>query len=375
MIKASIPYFTEEDIEYIQEKFSGILRDGGYLSTGQYTEAFEREFADYIGTKYAIACNSGTSALEIIFRSLDLSDKEVIIPSNTFIATANAVMNSGAIPVFADCNAGLGLSFDDVVSKVGPRTGAICNVHIGGIISSEVIKISNYCKENNIYFVEDAAQAHGSYDENEKAGNFGVAAGFSFFSTKVMTTGEGGMITTNEEEIYRKAKSLREFGKQPNEIYTNIYERFGYNWRMPEVSSIIGLRQLKNLNLMIVKRKRIAEKYDSLLENNKNFIIHNGAKFFKGQNHYKYIIILNDGVNRDMLHLEFKKRGIQPSGYIYELPLHSMKIFEFIKSTNLPKTDSFCLRHFCLPIHPNLKDHEIEYISRSLIEITNKFGV
>ena len=217
-IPATKPTFNDEDINYIKEKFEDILRGNSFLSQYKYSEQLEKEFASYVGTKFAVTCNSGTSALELIFRGLNVKDREVILPSNTFIATANAILNAGGVPVYADCDHTMCLDYSDTIGRVTKNTIAICHVHIGGIVSSNALKIAEYCKKNNLYFVEDSAQGHGSSNNGQRAGSLGTAAGFSFFSTKVMTTGEGGVVTTNDKRLVAKMKSMREFGKQKKGI-------------------------------------------------------------------------------------------------------------------------------------------------------------
>ena len=238
------------------EKYKEILEGKSFLSMYKYGEEFEQKFATYIGTKSAVACNSGTSALELIFESIDVKGKEVIVPSNTFLATVIAIRNAGGTPIFAECNDQMCLDYDDAIKKVTKNTIAICIVHIGGIVPESVIPLKSYCDKNQLFLIEDAAQAHGSSLKGIKAGNFGTAAAFSFFS-KVMTTGEGGMVTTNSSQLVEKMKSMREFGKVKTGIYTNYHKYFGYNWRLQEVSALMGIRQLKSLDNFIKEDKRL----------------------------------------------------------------------------------------------------------------------
>jgi len=366
-IAATKPTFSSEDIDVITEKFKDILQGNSFLSQYKYSEEFESGFAEYIGTNFAVSCNSGTSALELIFRGLDISGKEVILPSNTFIATANAIINAGGQLIFADCNDDMCLDFDSVISLISDNTAAICHVHIGGLVSDSSLRLSEYCLKNNIYFVEDAAQAHGSSKMGKKAGTLGVAAGFSFFSTKVMTTGEGGMVTTDDAELVSRMKSLREFGKIKKGIFTNYHTSLGYNWRMPEVSALMGIRQLLSIEDFIDDRKSISNIYDSLLSNVKNIRIIRpcvSSRF----NHFKYVVIL-ERVDRQSIHEALQERGINVSGYIYELPLHKQPVFNSYNEVSLPKTEYLCAQHICLPIYPTLGKGDAEYIAKSLIEI------
>lgn len=365
-IPASLPSFSSDDINFIIDNFKDILEGKSFLSQYKFSEIFENNFSKFIGTKYGVSCNSGTSALELIFRSIDISGKEVILPSNTFIATANAIINAGGKLVFADCDDDMCLSYDDVINKVNKNTIAICHVHIGGVVSKNSIQLSTFCKSNNIYFVEDAAQAHGSFFQNNKAGNLGDAAAFSFYSTKVMTTGEGGMITTNNEDISIKAKSLREFGKKPNDVYTNIYWALGYNWRMPEVSALLGIKQLESLEENILKRKAIISHYDLLLKN-KKFFNPIGLEYRNEFNGFKYILKVDPEL-RSQLHKFFLKKNISPSGYVYELPLHRMSVFSEHNNNDLPNSDDYCASHFCLPVYPKMTEENIVYVVKHFCE-------
>tara|TARA_Y100001968_G_C19419364_1_gene750865 strand:- start:1232 stop:2353 length:1122 start_codon:yes stop_codon:yes gene_type:complete len=360
-VPATKPFFSEDDQEFILKRYKSILEGKSFLSMYKYSEEFENKFAKYIGTNMAVGCNSGTSALELIFESLDVRGKEVIVPSNTFLATVIAIRNAGAIPVFVDCNDQMCLDYESTIKKVNSKTIAICIVHIGGIVSESVIPLKSYCEKNNLYLVEDAAQAHGSSLEGTKAGGFGIAAAFSFFSTKVMTTGEGGMVTTNSLQLVEKMKSMREFGKVKTDIYINYHKYFGYNWRMPEVSALMGIRQLASLDKFINRRKEIASIYDSELSQLDDIRIINPSDK-TSHNYFKYIIVLEKG-DRKNLHKFLEKHDISPSGYIYELPLHQQPVLTEHKLLNLPKTEFLCSNHICLPIFYTMSDEQVRYVA------------
>lgn len=363
-VPATKPYFSEEDIEFITERFKDILRGNSFLTMHKYGAEFEEKFARFVGTNHAVGCNSGTSALELICRALNVSGKEVILPSNTFVASANAIMNAGGIPVFADCGDDMCLDADDVVRRITPKTAAIMQVHIGGIVSSSTLKLQKICRERKIHLVEDAAQAHGSELNGVKAGAFGTASGFSFFSTKVMTTGEGGMVTTNDAEMAEKMKSLREFGKVRTGIYINYYTAMGYNWRLPEVASLMGIRQLASLPEFVKRRQQIARIYDTEFAGNPDIkIVEPSDK--KGHNYFKYVVILPNH-NRAAVHKALEAEGIQPSGYVYELPLHKQPVFPKDNNLSLPKTEYACEHHICLPIFYGMTDEQAHYVAATL---------
>ncbi|HIG98826.1 TPA: DegT/DnrJ/EryC1/StrS family aminotransferase [Candidatus Woesearchaeota archaeon] len=366
-VPATKPYFSEEDIGFITEKFKDILRGNSFLTMHKYAAEFESKFAAYIGTKFAVGCNSGTSALEMICRALKISGKEVILPSNTFVASANAVLNAGAIPVFADCGDDLCLDAADVGKRITSKTAAIMTVHIGGIVSNGTLQLQRLCRERGIHFIEDAAQAHGSSLNGIKAGAFGVASGFSFFSTKVMTTGEGGMVATDNAGLASEMKSLREFGKVPTGIYINYYRAMGYNWRMPEVAALMGLRQLQSLDVFVKRRQEIAKIYDEELYGNSDIVIVHPPNP-KSHNYFKYMVILPNHDRADV-HKALVADGIQPSGYVYELPLHRQPVFPEHNGLSLPKTEYVCARHLCLPIFYGMTDEQAHYVASSLKRI------
>jgi len=366
-VPATAPSFSEEDISFIIKHFAGILRGESFLSMYVYGKEFESRFAAYTGTDHAVACNSGTSALELIFRALDIEGREVIVPSNTFLATAIAVLNAGGTPVFADCGDDMSLDPTDAASRVTEETAAITQVHVGGIVSEGVLQTKALCEERGIHLVEDAAQAHGSVLNGRRAGTLGTAAGFSFFSTKVMTTGEGGMVTTNDPDLVLQMKSSREFGKIRKGVYANYHETFGYNWRMPEVAALMGLRQLESLDAFIERRREIVRRYDELLAEVEDVtIVH--RKGHDSYNGFKYMIVLPHH-DRVKVHREMDTMGISPSGYIYEIPLHKLPVFPESNDLCLPKTEFICRQHLCLPVFVGMSDEQVDYVAESLQKV------
>src|SRR6266571_3620476 len=252
--------FSNEDISNITEEISECLRTGA-LTLGQNGRQFEEEFAALCRVPYAVAVNSGTSALEIILRAIGVQNREVIVPTNTFFATAAAVIHAGGRVRFADCEPGsFALDLGSLRECLNANTAAIIVVHIGGLITPRISEISDVCKQVGVPLIEDAAHAQGSTLGGRPAGSFGLAAAFSFYPTKVMTSCEGGMITTNDPGLVRRAKILRDQGKA--EFGANYHVELGYNWRMSELHAALGLRQLNRLNEFISTRRRVAAMYD-----------------------------------------------------------------------------------------------------------------
>jgi dTDP-4-amino-4,6-dideoxygalactose transaminase len=365
-------YFPKDTIEWITSKINDLLKNGDFLTQGKYVEEFEKEFAKYIGTKYAVAVSSGTAALEIILRAIDIQGYHVIVPTNTFAATAYAVIHAGGKPIFADISADMNISISDIKKRLTKKTKVIIPVHIGGIISQNIYSLLELANKQNIYIVEDAAHAHGSTLNGKKAGTFGEANAFSFFSTKVITTGEGGMITSNNKEIVEKAKLLRDQGK----IKGNIVGMIGYNWRMTELQAIIGLAQLRLLEEIIEKRNQIANFYYELLTEIPILYPFKPSKNAR-YNYYKLIVFLQKGRNPEKLRIHLKERyNVSLGGYVYEIPLHRQIVFkDYVEDINsYPIADDLCIRHITLPIYPQMTKDEVMYVIKSLKNSLRELG-
>lgn len=365
-IPAARIYFPEEDRRQILKQIDEILTSG-QLTLGKYTKEFEQRFAEYVGAKYAVAVNSGTSALEIILRALDIEGHSVIVPTNTFFATPVSVIHAGGKVIFADIINNLCLDTESLKQSISEDTKAVIVVHIGGIIQPQITEIKQICKEHDLFLVEDAAHAHGSTLDGKKAGSFGIAGAFSFYPTKVMTSGEGGMITTDDENIYNKALVFRDQGKAG--FYDNVHTEMGYNWRMSEVHAAIGLSQFARLEEFITNRRRIARIYDRELKRiNKLRPVEIPTEV--KSNYYKYAAILDTGIDRASLKKELKeKHGVSLSGEVYELPCHLQPIFRKLYNFSggeFPIAEDLCQRQICLPIFATMTEEEARYVIDSL---------
>ncbi len=260
-VPAAAIHFPEEDRGWILARIGECL-ESGRLTLGPNGAALEEEFAQLCQVRYAVAVNSGTSALEIILRTIGVEDREVVVPTNTFYATAGAVLHAGGRIRFADCEPeSFALDVASLRAALGPQTAAVVLVHIGGIITPRIDEIRAMCDAAGVALVEDAAHAHGCLLNGKSAGSFGRAAAFSFYPTKVMTSGEGGMIVTDDEAVYREAIIYRDQGKEG--FATNFHVRLGYNWRMSEPHAIIGLAQLRRLGEFTARRAEVAAVYDA----------------------------------------------------------------------------------------------------------------
>lgn len=358
-------HIPNEDIEFILKETKKILKSGFFI-LGKNTERFEKEFAKFIGTKYAVATNNGTSALEISLRALNIKNKEIIVPTNTNFATPAAVLYAGGKLRFIDADPKtFSIKLKDVKKTVNENTKGIVIVHIGGTITPEIEKISKFCKENDLFLLEDGAHAHGSAFHGKKAGNFGTIGAFSFYPTKVMTSGEGGMIVTNSFNLHKEALYYRDQGKI--NFGKNYHIRMGNSWRMGEVNAVIGTTQLKRLPKFIQHRKKIAHFYDQKLSNTKRLelIIPSEGSIC---NYYKYILLLDKNIAREKLkEIMREKFGVSLSGEVYEIPCHLQPVFKGkFKGESFKNAEEICARHICLPISAATSLKEANHVVFSL---------
>jgi dTDP-4-amino-4,6-dideoxygalactose transaminase len=358
--------FSPEDRAWIAERIQEVLASG-QLTLGRFGAAFEERFAPLCSARHGVAVNSGTSALEIIFRILGVEGRDVLVPTNTFFATAAAVAHAGGRPVFIDMDPeSFGVSPEGVERAITPATVGVVAVHIGGLVSRRMGELAELCRRKGLWLVEDASHAHGSSQDGIPAGGFGVAAAFSFYPTKVITSAEGGMIVTSDSHLAEEARIYRDQGKAS--FGENAHLRLGYNWRMSEPHAIIGLRHLERLPAMIADRQRAAAAYDRGLAESRALRplpVPPGGR----SNFYKYVVVLSERRDRRALKRELKERfGVSLAGEVYEVPLHAQPVFKPYASAALPLAEDLCARHLCLPIFPSLEQAQIRQVLRALRE-------
>ncbi len=359
--------FLPEDRAWIADRIQEVLSTG-QLTLGKFGAEFEKQFALYCGVQHAVAVNSGTSSLEIILRALQAEGKDVLVPTNTFFATAAAVVHAGANPVLVDMDPESFAVLPEQMEKcLTPKTAGIIVVHIGGIVSKHMPALVDLAQRKGLWLVEDAAHAHGSSLAGTCAGAFGIAASFSFYPTKVMTSAEGGMITTSDANIAEEARRYRDQGKKS--FTENLHVRMGYNWRMSEPHAIIGLKHLERLPAMIEDRQKIARIYDDALKSFKNLYtlpIPEGGSC----NYYKYIAVVKKLDDRKALKAMVRERyGVGLAGEVYEEPLHKQPIFEKYYNSPLPISEDLCARHICLPVFSGMEEADAHHVIQALKEV------
>ena len=364
---------TDEEIQEFTRESAKILRSG-ILILGEYTRRFEQAFAEFIGVKHAIAVNSGTSALEILLRLKGVTDKTVLVPTNTNFATAAAVLRAGGHVQYLDMDrATFAPTLAMVQEAVGqrpqspqaPLTGVLW-VHIGGVITPEFPAVVEYCRRQGLFIVEDAAHAHGSQLGGVKSGNLADAAAFSFFPTKVMTTCEGGMITTNNDEEEYLARSFRNQGKRGMN-YGSLHYDLGNSWRITEMNALLGLMQLHKLPHVLQKRQAVYQIITKALDEAGLHYV--STHHMDAASQYKLIVTLPTGRRVDDMKTALADHGILLGGAVYDLPCHRQPVFEGIcMSATYPGADRWCPNHICPPLTTTMTAQEAEHVGTALVK-------
>ena len=332
----------------------------GTLTIGPLTSNLETSFARAHQAAHAVGTNSGTSAIEIALRACGAESGEVIVPANTFYATAAAVVHAGGKPRFADVDPStLALSAETVERALRPSVTAVIHVHIGGSISREIEPIRALCADRGVLLFEDAAHAHGSTLDGRFAGSWSKAATFSFYPTKVVASAEGGMILTSERSLSDEARVYRDQGKAS--FLGGGHIRLGSAWRMSELQAAVALVQLDRMGEHIDRRREVAAIYDAALAQIPG-ITALGEKT-GGSNYYKYVAVLDAGIDRDTFKATMKEEfAVGMSGEVYGTPLHREPVFEPFVEEDLPVAEDLCARHVCLPIHSDMADSEVDQV-------------
>jgi len=340
-----IPFFVQEFTDEMEEAAVDALRNESFVN-GESVSKFEEEFARYIGTKYAVSVNSGNSALQLSLMALDISaDSKVATPTNSFIASANCIRMTNAQPILTDIDARDG-GID--VSSITEKVDAIIPVHIYGN-PCDFDSVEIFAKEQKIPIIEDACQAHGAIYKNKKVGGLSDVGCFSFYPTKNMTVGgDGGMSTTNNEEIADKIRSIRDNGRKTK----NEFDKLGFTMRLNTVNAAMGRINLKYLDEKNSRRREIVSIYkenlieDCILPENEN-----------GKSVYHQIVIRHE--NRNKIREELTNNDIGSAIY-YEKPIHLQPLYlEY--DYKLPNSEKFAKEVLSLPSYPSLtNDHLLE---------------
>lgn len=356
------PYLDSKEYKSIESCF-----DNNWITEGPKSKEFVERLCSFIGCKYAVLAPNGTLSLYMALKSIGIGvGDEVLVPNFTFIATANAVEMCGAKPVFVDINEDLHINLLECEKLVSKKTKAIMPVHIYGM-ACNMDEILNFSKKHKLKVVEDAAQAIGVYWDGKHSGTFGDVGSFSFFADKTITTGEGGLVVTNDEKIFNQLQYIRNQGRIDRGSF--IHPEIGYNFRMTDIQSAIGLTQLEKLDDIIQKKTKILELYKQNL-NPKIKIIEPQEK----SNHipFRVCITVPDGSNELMEYM--KEKGIETRTFFY--PLHKQPAYKnsisffkkILKKQSFSISEKMYNEGVCLPSFVSISEEQIKYICHTINE-------
>jgi len=357
-IAINIPLVGKEEISAV----TSILKKGALTSAanqgGKHVQEFEKLASKFVKSKYAIAVNSGTAALQAALYALDIKKgDEVLVPSFTFVATVNAVVSTGAKPVFVDIlNKNFTINPDDIEKKITKKTRAIIPVHLYGNVAN-IERLSEISKKNKIPIIEDSAQSLGSTYKRKHTGTFFEMGCYSMYPAKVMTAGEGGFIVTNNKKLRDKLLMIRNHGM----VHGYDTRTFGLNLRLPEINAAIATVQMKKLPKFLKSRKNNAELLSKLISDLDIQLPQQRKN--ENVNWYLYTITTK---KRDLLLKKLNQKGIGATSY-YPTPVHKTPFYKL--KTKLPVTDWASKNVLSLPIHPNVTKKNIEFISKTMHEI------
>lgn len=369
-IPLSSPDVTESEIEVV----SAVLRTPR-LSMGPKLEEFERAMAGYVGTSHAIAVNSGTSGLHLCMRALGIVEgDEVIVPSFAFIAVANAVRYERASPVFVDIDPQtLNLDPQRIEEAITPRTRAIVLVHTFGCPAA-LTEILEIARRHDLFVIEDACEAIGAEYRGRKVGSFGDAGVFGFYPNKQITTGEGGMIVTNDARISALTRKLRNQGRGDSCEWLQ-HEEVGYNYRMSEMNCALGIEQLKRLDAILERREAIAREYQRRLEGQTDLELP-AMHLADGRiSWFVFVLRLSEGfagAPRNRIVQEMASRGIACGRYFAPIHLQPAYRSQAHRCMSLERTESIAPRTLALPFFNRITDVQIEEVCQTLGEVLRK---
>lgn len=367
-------YWDEDDVNAVSE----VIKRGMYWTTGPKSKEFEKMIAEYLGRKYAVVFNSGTSALHAAVVAHQIKEGEAIVPSFTFIATSNALVMAGVKPVFADVEERtFGLDPEDVNEKVTSKTKAIMPVHYGGS-PCMIRELREVAEDRKVLLIEDAAESFGAKIGNEKVGSHGDSAMISFCQNKVVTTGEGGAVITDSQEVYERLKLVRSHGRLENMDYFSTWKEMdyvvlGYNYRMSDITAALGISQLKKIDKVVQMRRRNAARLTKALSKVRSVLPPEPPEDYY-HIYQMYTVRMKEGrAARDKLASHLGEKGVSAKVYFY--PVHSTHFYRDVLKyrCKLPVTEEVSQQVLSLPIYPSMTIKEIDYITDE-IELFQEVG-
>ena len=368
-IPVNIPRLYKDEKNNVTE----CIRTNWISSEGKFVKIFEENFSKFNRRKYGIALSSGTAALEVAVKSLNLKkNSEVIIPSFSIISTALCVIKLGLKPVLVDCEINTwNVNPNEILEKINKRTSAIIITHIYGL-PVDLAKVLRIAKQKNIKIIEDTAELIGQKYREKICGSFGDLSTFSFYANKHITTGEGGMIVTNNKKLYEKCKSLRNLSFSKSYFDRYNHNDIGWNYRMTNLQAALGCGQLKNIKKIIKRKREIGNLYYKKLKNNKNLILQNKKTKYSKNIYWVFGILIKDKnkFDRNSVMKKLLKYGIDTRPFFLSMNKQNIfikkKIFNKIK---MPNSEYLSKNGFYVPSGLGLKNREIDYICLILNKI------
>ncbi len=350
-IPISEPLLSGHEVEYVSE----CVRSGWVSSLGKYIAEFEGRFADFCGVRHGIAVSNGTTALHLALVALGIgAGDEVIVPTLTFIATANAVRYTGATPIFADSEAETwNLDPQDVARRITPRTKAIIPVHIYGH-PADMTPLLELARQHGLHVIEDAAEAHGALYKGKRVGSLGEINAFSFYGNKIITTGEGGLLTTDNDALDEKVRFLRDHAMSPERRYWHT--EIGYNYRMTNLQAALGVAQMERIEEFIAKKRHIAQTYNQGLREITSITLPPEASWAASVYWMYSILLARDfPLSRDEVMARLRHQNIDSRPFFY--PIHIQPPYQ--AGISLPVAEDLSRRGINLPSAVTLSGEDI----------------
>ncbi|WP_409433216.1 DegT/DnrJ/EryC1/StrS family aminotransferase [Litorimonas sp. RW-G-Af-16] len=355
-----IPVYTPNLTPAETAKVMDCMETGWISSRGKYVEEFEQKFCDYTGVAHATTVSNGTVALHLALLALDIQPgDEIIVPTFTYVASVNAIRYMGAVPVFAESELDYWqLDVADVEHRITPKTKAIMAVHLYGH-PTDMTALNAVAKAHNLYVVEDAAEAFGAYHKGEHVGKFGDVATFSFFANKTITTGEGGMVTTQNEDLYKEMALLKTHYVSSTKQYW--HDKVGYNYRMTNICAAIGVSQISRADDIIARKKHVAMRYRELLADCP--VVFQGIRDDAVHSHWMVSLRVEEGYSRDAFRDFLADHDIETRPAFFEV--HTMPMYQefHLNNERFPVAEQLSAQGLNLPSYPDLTEEDLVRIS------------
>lgn len=356
----STQFIQEDDIQAVVQ----VLKSAT-LTQGEQTELFEKELAEYLGVRYVLSFNSATSALYCAYKAHNLTNSEVITTPLSFVATCNMLLENEAKPIFCDIKSDGNINESKIPSLITPKTKAIVSVDYAGK-SVEVESLRAIAKQYNLAWISDSSHSFGGEYKGVKIGNFADSTIFSFHALKPFTTGEGGALATNDEQIYSKAKLIRSHGVVKKNLWNSEVEQSGFNFRLTDIASALGRSQLKKVDDFIARREEIAKFYDEVFANNPYFDITPIPSYIKSSRHlYPIFLKQNLWCSKEDIFISLQKAGLGVQ--VHYKPIHLYSLYS--PHPPLYMAENFYKAEISIPCHQKMSLEDAKECAKRIFEV------